>query len=422
MLRLNRDGRSRLESLVCAALPSLLVGLVALLGLGRGCPSICTCDGNTSDCSGLGLLSLIPVLHQLPKDTLALRLPQNNLSSLGAEELSNLSSLEVLDLSSNHLFSLSPGAFAGLGSLRWLNLSSNYLGFPPATPEPTNGTEATPVGGGIQEGVVALTGLNKGVLQGLGLLRGLDLSLNGLAYVPKGLLEDLQALVWLSLAGNRLQALERATFQPLGDLQHLRLAGNPWECDCRLRDFKHWMEWMIYRGGQVDAVQCSLPKDLSGRDIRTIPVEMFNYCLQLENQARGPSGGYGPGLPAGVGDPRASRPPCPPGRVTSGEDCVRQRYRPASVRRAAGTQIVAGVVCGVVCVMMVVAATYGCIYASLMAKYQRELKNRGQPLMSETGPETDAEDGVASPLTSPEEKPEAEESSGIVHGYRISSF
>lgn len=419
MQRLNGHGRrSRLESLVCAALPSLLVILVALLGLARGCPSICTCQGNTSDCSGLGLLSLIPILHQLPKDTLTLRLPHNNLSSLGTGELSNLSSLEVLDLSSNHLFSLPPGAFSGLSGLRWLNLSANDLGFPLVTPEPTNSTEVTPSTNGVQ----AQTGLNKDLLQGLRSLQGLDLSHNGLVSLPKGLLEGLQALAWLSLAGNRLQALERAPFQPLADLQHLQLAGNPWECDCRLRDFKHWMEWMIYRGGKVDALQCSLPKDLSGRDIRTIPVEMFNYCLQLENQARGPSGSYGPGSPAGGGDPRSSRPPCPPGRVTSGEDCVRQRYRPASVRRAAGTQIVAGVVCGVVCVMMVVAATYGCIYASLMAKYQRELKNRGQPLMSETGPETDPEDGVASPLTSPEEEAEPKESSGIVHGYRISSF
>uniref|UniRef100_A0A4W5RT08 Leucine rich repeats and transmembrane domains 2 n=1 Tax=Hucho hucho TaxID=62062 RepID=A0A4W5RT08_9TELE len=366
-------------SRVYAALPSLLLVLLGLLEAASGCPTVCICKSNGTDCTGLALLSLTTVLPLLPQDTRTLRLTHNNLSSLGDGDLSNLSALELLDLSDNHLSSLQPGAFSGLSSLQ------------------CNQTEVTQSNG-------SRCGLTRELFQGLWPLKGLDLSLNGLVVLPMGLLDELQGLAWLSLAGNKLQSLDRATFQPLGSLLSLQLAGNPWECDCNLRDFKHWMEWINFTFvpyGQVDAVKCNLPKELSGQDIRSIPIEMFNYCLQLDNQDSVP----------GYDGPKG------------GQDCVRQRYRPISVRRAWGTQIVAACVCGVVCVLMVVAATYGCIYASLMAKYQRELKNRGQPLMAgEGGGETDAEDGACmSSPTSPDE-PELKESSPIVHGYRITGF
>ncbi|XP_023840856.1 leucine-rich repeat and transmembrane domain-containing protein 2 isoform X1 [Salvelinus sp. IW2-2015] len=402
-------------SRVYAALPSLLLVLLGLLEAASGCPTVCICKSNGTDCTGLALLSLTTVLPLLPQDTRTLRLPHNNLSSLGDGDLSNLSALELLDLSDNHLSSLQPGAFSGLSSLQWLNLSGNNLGDCPlpTSPDPSNQTEVT-------QSNRSCWGLSRELFQGLWTLKGLDLTLNGLVVLPMGLLDELQGLAWLSLARNKLQSLDRATFQPLGSLLSLQLAGNPWECDCNLRDFKHWMEWMLYRHGQVDAVKCNLPKELRGQDIRSIPIEMFNYCLQLDNQDSVP----------GYNGPRRGRPPCVGqingpmnGPQVNQEECVRQRYRPVSVRRAWGTQIVAACVCGVVCVLMVVAATYGCIYASLMAKYQRELKNRGQPLMAgEGGGETDAEDGACmSSPTSPDE-PELKESSPIVHGYRITGL
>ncbi|XP_073400249.1 leucine-rich repeat and transmembrane domain-containing protein 2 isoform X1 [Dendrobates tinctorius] len=322
------------------------------------CPPFCTCNSSSMevDCSGRGLTS-VPV--DIPQDTRILLLLNNRISSLSGGPFSNLTSLHRLDLSNNYLDQLPPQVFGDLVNLTEIRLRNN-----------------------------SIRSLERELLQGLQQLRRLDLSLNFLSLLPSGLFDDLPTLHWLSLRSNRLQSLERMTFEPLGGLENIQLGDNPWECDCNLRDFKHWMEWFSYRGGKIDELQCTLPKELRGRDIRMVPVEMFSYCSQLEDENNsGPADR--PASPCTKTSPAHAEPEPSP-------DCPqKQRYRPASVRRAIGTVIIAGVVCGVVCIMMVVAAAYGCIYASLMAKYHRELKKR-QPLMGDAEGEQEEQRQISS--------------------------
>ncbi|XP_043943444.1 leucine-rich repeat and transmembrane domain-containing protein 2 [Protopterus annectens] len=324
----------------------LCLSLCALRSM-HTCPVTCRCNITSweVDCSNKDLTS-IPAF--IPPNTQSLYLTNNKLSSLQIQSFSNLTALNVLDLSNNFLDNFPQTAFWSLTNLTELNLSNN-----------------------------SIRSLDKGLFQKTVSLKKLDLSTNGLSEVPLGLFDELVLLTTLSLRSNRLQGLNRAAFESLIGLQQLDMADNPWECDCNLRDFKHWLEWFTYRGGKIDGMECTLPKDLRGRDIRIVPIEMFNYCLQLEDE-NGSVVVQRPGPPC-VKDTETP----PETRSEMPVECnTRQRYRPVSVRRAIGTVIIAGVVCGVVCIMMVVAAAYGCIYASLMARYHRELKKR-QPLMGD---------------------------------------
>ncbi|XP_069844976.1 leucine-rich repeat and transmembrane domain-containing protein 2 [Dipodomys merriami] len=314
------------------------------------CPFLCVCEGPDVDCSGLGLTAVPP---DVPAAARSLLLLNNKLSVLPGWAFANLSGLQRLDLSNNFLDQLPGTVFRDLGNLTELQLRNN-----------------------------SIRTLDSGLLRGTPRLRHLDLSLNGLAQLPPGLFDGLAALRSLSLRSNRLQRLDRLTFEPLAGLQLLQLGGNPWECGCSLRAFKHWMEWFSYRGGRLDQLACTLPKELRGKDMRAVPMEMFNYCVQLEEEPGAPCAKASP-------EPPRPRPGAEPEPAPSTACPQKQRYRPASVRRAIGTVVIAGVVCGVVCVMMVVAACYGCIYASLMAKYHRELKKQ-QPLMGD--PEAEHED------------------------------
>ncbi|XP_038637351.1 leucine-rich repeat and transmembrane domain-containing protein 2 isoform X2 [Scyliorhinus canicula] len=317
--------------------------LLSIVEAVLACPTHCSCKNYEVDCSNLGLFT-IPA--DIPSNIKFLSLSNNKLSTLQALTFINFTTLEKLDLSNNYLDQLPSNVFDYIRNLTDLNLRNN-----------------------------SIRSLDKSIFYKTTNLQRLDLSVNGISQIPLLLFDEMQNLTWLNLEDNRMPQLEREAFEPLELLRQLQLSGNPWECDCGLRDFKHWMEWFLYKGGKLDGIECSLPKDLRGKDLRVVPVEMFSYCTQLEDENKS--------------SVKVTGPPCVKQEVSTprphyfhSSDCVRQRYRPVSVRRAIGTVIVAGVLCGIVCIMMVVAGAYGCIYASLMAKYHRELKKR-QPLMGD---------------------------------------
>lgn len=379
--------------------PATLLTIMSFFRPLAGCPSICICNSTHSDCSSSFDLpiSVDAILNQLPSNLTSFTLSENNITMINPWSFTNLSSLSRLDLSRNHLLSLHPSTFSQLSSLVTLDLSSNFL--------VNLSVELFSNLIGLRALVLRdnrLNVLNTKQFQSLTQLQHLDLSFNSLESLPLGLLEGLQALTWLSLAENKLCTMQRSVLEPLTVLQHLQLEGNNWNCSCSIIPFKHWLEWMLYRGGHVDSIQCSLPAILQGRDLRRVPMEMFRHCSQLPF-------------------PESKQPSASCFRTAEGflvstdpaADCLRQRHRTISVRRAPVTVVVAGVVCAVVCVMMVVAATYGCIYAMLAAHQQQQLLERSlqvqqQPLMDERAAEPEEEE-TEPDLNEEEKAPECTE-------------
>ncbi|KAK1151098.1 leucine-rich repeat-containing protein 3-like [Acipenser oxyrinchus oxyrinchus] len=110
------------------ALPLLLLLLLTLCGQGSLlCPAGCHCawDSGTVSCANAGLQE-IPA--SLPRDTVALHLEGNQISTVRDGAFKNLPRLRELDLSRNRIESLSPGAFRHLSpELKLLDLSDNQL-------------------------------------------------------------------------------------------------------------------------------------------------------------------------------------------------------------------------------------------------------------------------------------------------------
>ncbi|MCI4380253.1 hypothetical protein PGIGA_G00237690 [Pangasianodon gigas] len=353
--------------------PAVLLTLLSLIRELVACPSICTCSNIHTDCSNRDLLlSFNLISSQLPSNVTTLNLSRNGITLIDPGAFANLSSLLQLDLSRNQLFTLHPSTFYPLSSLEFLDLSSNFLENLPVDlfSELSNLRELILRDNRLKE-------VNSKQFQSLAELQRLDLSLNSLASMSLDLLDGLQGLEWLSLAGNRLRTIPRSVLEPLTVLQRLLLEGNRWNCNCSLVPFRHWVEWMLYRGGHVDSIVCSLPAFLQGRDLRIIPMDMFKHCSNLPSSSISAT----EGLIISTDSTAA---------------CLEQRPRVVNLRRAPTTLVLARLVCGVVWLMMVVVVMYSCIYAMLAAKYKQEQLKRSlllhqRPLMEVKEPEVEHE-------------------------------
>ncbi|XP_019621926.1 PREDICTED: slit homolog 1 protein-like [Branchiostoma belcheri] len=248
-----------------------------------------------------------------------LELPQNRISVINSQPFYHLSSLTNLYLNNNRITALSPDMFTGLGNLERLELESNkIIDIQAKTFSSTpNLVRLTLFSNNlIRLRVDMFTGL--GNLQGLYLnnnnitdiqtgtlnptpeLRYLDLNNNQIHSIPSNLLanllqltelrlnendikifpfEDLskiQRISLLYLNNNQMTTLPSLAYEILSSISTVNIDNYPWQCDCRMVDFKLKMTEPRSFDKQIT---CSQPDSLSGQNlIKVNPGDLMTDC------------------------------------------------------------------------------------------------------------------------------------------------
>ncbi|XP_067305418.1 trophoblast glycoprotein [Pseudorasbora parva] len=246
------------------------------------CPAQCSCESTVVNCVSQNLSS-IP--QPLPENTTTLNLSGNNITSLNSDSfpwpLEHLTSLYVSGSRVMHLDSI---VFKNLPSLRLLDLSNNMISEVEALPQ-DNKIEVLNLGGSLfnYSSIDVFTNLFQ---HSLSKVSRLDLSNNGLIFLPNGIFTNLPDLTVLDLRNNTLVSFGDGTFanQALKELDlrdnalkvlpnetmdelrlipdlRVRLAGNPWSCDCDIEETLIWLERHDFVVDRLN-LTCSYPTEL----------------------------------------------------------------------------------------------------------------------------------------------------------------
>ena len=199
---------------------------------------------------------------------------QSRISEVESHAFAGLHSLCSLDLSNNQLKVIHPEAFTVHNqSLRELNLSRALY----------NHSSVTDLATSLR-------------WSSLGTLRGLDLSHNGLIYLPLRIFSHLTNLQRLQLANNSLVAIHNSTFSGLERLQELdlslnslktvpeeslqeldslpgavlRLDENPFMCKCGIEGFALWLNRSQGRIRDAESLVCAFPASMRNTSILAV--------------------------------------------------------------------------------------------------------------------------------------------------------
>ncbi|TRY95968.1 hypothetical protein DNTS_026794 [Danionella cerebrum] len=261
------------------------------------CPSGCECSeaALTVKCVSKDLRD-IPT--RIPGYTRNLFIIGNHIREIGPEAFQGLDNVTNLSLSNNRISEVKSNTFFSLRSLRSLDLSNNQL----AVIHPEAFSVQSRM---LRELNLSLALYNHSSIMDLATslrwstlsdLQGLDLSSNGLVYLPPGIFCHLTGLRRLQLANNSIVSIHNGTFTGLDHLQdldlthnalrtfreealkeldllrsaRLHLAENPFTCTCDIESFAAWLNNSRAKVMDTDHLTCVFPITLQNTSLLSV--------------------------------------------------------------------------------------------------------------------------------------------------------
>ncbi|NP_919373.2 trophoblast glycoprotein a precursor [Danio rerio] len=279
---------------------AVVLGLLCAAAVSAGalvCPTGCECSeaALTVKCVSKDLRD-IP--SGIPGYTRNLFITGNHISQIGPESFQGLENVTNLSLSNNRISEVKSHTFSSLRSLRSLDLSNNQL----AVIHPEAFT--------VQSRMLRELNLSRALYNhssvmdlatslrwsSLSDLLVLDLSSNGLVFLPSGIFCHLVGLRRLQLGNNSIVSIHNGTFTGLDHLQELdlthnalrtlreealkeleqlhsarlHLADNPFTCTCDIEPFAAWLNGSRGQVVDIEGLTCAFPVALHNTSLLTV--------------------------------------------------------------------------------------------------------------------------------------------------------
>ncbi|XP_019621920.1 PREDICTED: slit homolog 3 protein-like [Branchiostoma belcheri] len=271
----------------------LMFLLVVLKGTAE---AACSCTASACRCHSLGLTS---VPQDLPTNITRLYLGWNQITTISRSDFSRYRSLEILGLNDNRISTINSQAFYHLSNLTQLWLVRNrlttlrsdiFVGLENLVLLILWSNPISDIQAGTFNPTPKLQHLN---LQALDLqinmfktiptlhywlpeLTTLYLSTNQITDIPRDAFSKQPKLNLLRLSSNQISTLPFGAYDMLSAISTVSIYNNPWQCDCRMVDFRLKMTGSHSFENQIT---CYQPNSLNGQRLIDInPDDLMTDC------------------------------------------------------------------------------------------------------------------------------------------------